>query len=45
MLLTTPDKKERPKQLVNLAKASFDGNVNTYSIKSIVNPEQFAIEL
>jgi HD-GYP domain-containing protein (c-di-GMP phosphodiesterase class II) len=45
MLLTTPDKKERPRQLINLAKASFDGKVNTYSIKSIVNPEHYAIEL
>jgi HD-GYP domain-containing protein (c-di-GMP phosphodiesterase class II) len=45
MLLTTPDKKERPKQLINLAKASIDGNVNTYSIKSIVDPEHYAIEL
>jgi putative nucleotidyltransferase with HDIG domain len=45
MLLTTPDKKERPKQLVNLAKASFDGHPNTYAIKNIVDPEQYHIEL
>jgi putative nucleotidyltransferase with HDIG domain len=45
MLLTTPDKKDRPKQLVNLAKASFDGKPNTYSIKSIVSSEQYALEL
>jgi putative nucleotidyltransferase with HDIG domain len=45
MLLTTPDKKERPKQLVNLAKASFDGHTNTYSIKSIIHPEQYSLEL
>jgi hypothetical protein len=45
MLLTTPDKKERPKQLVNLAKASFDGHPNTYAIKKIVDPEQYHIEL
>ena len=45
MLLTTPDKKERPKQLVNLAKASFDGNPNTYSIKRLLPAGQYAIEL
>lgn len=45
MLLTTPDKKERPKELVNLAKATFDGKPNTYSIKSIVTSGQHGLEL
>jgi putative nucleotidyltransferase with HDIG domain len=45
MLLTTPDKQERPKQLVNLAKASFDGKANTYAIKSFVNPEHYHLEI
>lgn len=45
MLLTTPDKKERPKQLVNLAKASFDGKPNTYAIKSILPAGQYTLEL
>jgi putative nucleotidyltransferase with HDIG domain len=45
MLLTTADKKERDKQLINMAKANIDGNVNTYMIKGIVNPDQYAVHL
>lgn len=45
MLLTTPDKKECPKQLINLAKPLFDGKPNSYAIKCIVNPDQYQIKL
>jgi putative nucleotidyltransferase with HDIG domain len=46
MLLTTPEKKERPKLLVNLAKAVVEGQPNTYAIKNIIiNPNIAHLDL